>query len=262
MKKYICVLALLTVFASQAQQTFFRARNNYRAPIITYLSPLPITAGIVLNLDAASTTSYPGYGTTWTDISGSFNDGALVGNPNFISRPASFTFGSNIYASTPSRISSMSAGTFIAWVNSNQTQGSYTGIIFSRPGYGGSTAGATGLDLYSNNSVGYHWNDSGSTYNWYSGLLVPNNAWTMIAITVTGSTATAYLCQANGITTAINSTSHPTISNVNFFIGCDPFDRVGRSFKGKISKSMIYNVELSQADITSIFNAQKSYYGL
>lgn len=262
MKKYFSVLILLTVFVAQAQQTFFRARNDYRPRIISYLSPLPVTAGIILNLDAASTTSYSGSGTTWTDISGSVNDGTLVGNPNFISRPASFTFGSNIYTSTPSRISTMSAGTFIAWVYSNQTQGAYTGVIFSRPGYGGSTAGATGLDLFSNNSVGYHWNDSGATYNWYSGLLVPNNAWTMIAITVNATTATAYLCQASGITTAINSTSHATISNVNFFVGCDPYDKVGRSFKGRISKSMIYNVALSQADITSIFNAQKSYYGL
>jgi hypothetical protein len=262
MKNYISILLILVSMVSNAQYGNFRGSNNYVAPVITYLSPLPVTAGIVLNLDAASTTSYSGNGTTWTDISGSINNATLEGNPLFTQSPAGFTFGSNKFASTPSRISSMPAGTFIAWVYSNQTHAGYAGIIFSRPGYGGSTAGATGLNLYSNNSVGYHWNDSSASYNWDSGLYVPNNVWTMIAITVNATTAKAYLCQANGITTALNPTSNPTISNLNFYVGCDPFDKVGRSFNGKISKAMIYNVALSQSDITSIFNAQKSYYGL
>jgi hypothetical protein len=42
------------------------------------------TAGMVLNLDASNTTSYPGTGATWTDISGNNNLGTLFG-PTFSS---------------------------------------------------------------------------------------------------------------------------------------------------------------------------------
>ena len=41
-------------------------------------SPRIVTDGLVLALDAGNTKSYPGTGTTWTDISRNSNDGSLV----------------------------------------------------------------------------------------------------------------------------------------------------------------------------------------
>jgi hypothetical protein len=41
-------------------------------------SPSIVTNGLVLCLDAANTKSYPGSGTTWTDLSGRGNNGTLV----------------------------------------------------------------------------------------------------------------------------------------------------------------------------------------
>ena len=41
-------------------------------------SPSIITSGLVLCLDAANTKSYPGSGTTWTDLSSNGNTGTLV----------------------------------------------------------------------------------------------------------------------------------------------------------------------------------------
>jgi hypothetical protein len=45
--------------------------------------PTPITDGLVVNLDAANLNSYPGSGTTWTDISRGMNNGTLVNGPTF-----------------------------------------------------------------------------------------------------------------------------------------------------------------------------------
>jgi len=45
----------------------------------------PVTSGLVLFLDAAVSTSYPGTGTTWTDLSGLNNTGTLVNGPTFSS---------------------------------------------------------------------------------------------------------------------------------------------------------------------------------
>jgi len=42
-----------------------------------------ITDGLVLYLDAGKTNSYPGTGTTWTDLSGNSLNGTLVNGPTF-----------------------------------------------------------------------------------------------------------------------------------------------------------------------------------
>ena len=39
--------------------------------------------GLVLNLDAGNTASYPGSGTTWFDLTSNNNDGTLINNPTF-----------------------------------------------------------------------------------------------------------------------------------------------------------------------------------
>ena len=39
--------------------------------------------GLVLNLDASNTLSYPGSGTTWFDLTSNNNDGTLVNGPTF-----------------------------------------------------------------------------------------------------------------------------------------------------------------------------------
>ena len=54
-------------------------------------SPSIVTDGLVLCLDAANTKSYPGSGTTWTDISGKGYDGTLTNGPTFSSN-----YGGNI----------------------------------------------------------------------------------------------------------------------------------------------------------------------
>jgi hypothetical protein len=56
--------------------------------------------------------------------------------------------------------------------------------------------------------------------------------------------------------------THAALAGLNFFIACDPGDKSGRAFNGKIGTAMIYNAALSQAAITNIFNAQKSAFGL
>ena len=51
-------------------------------------SPSIVTDGLVLCVDAANTKSYPGSGTTWTDVSGKGYDGTLTNGPTFSSNYA------------------------------------------------------------------------------------------------------------------------------------------------------------------------------
>jgi hypothetical protein len=48
-------------------------------------NPRTITDGLVLCLDAANSKSYPGSGTTWTDLSGLGNTGTLTNGPTYSS---------------------------------------------------------------------------------------------------------------------------------------------------------------------------------
>lgn len=50
-----------------------------------YSGPNIVDAGLVVYLDATNPKSYPGSGTTWTDLSGNGNDGTLVNGPTYSS---------------------------------------------------------------------------------------------------------------------------------------------------------------------------------
>jgi uncharacterized delta-60 repeat protein len=51
----------------------------------SHYGPKLVTDGLVLALDAANSKSYPGIGTTWTDLSGSGNNGTLTNGPTYSS---------------------------------------------------------------------------------------------------------------------------------------------------------------------------------
>ncbi len=225
------------------------------------------TNNLILYLNA---NSYSGTGNTWNDLSTQNNSATLEGSPTFSSNPSSFSFNGNNYALTSSLISStISSATFIAWINPSQSQEKWTGIIMSRKGFASATAKATGLTYFSNNELGYIWDDNPSSYYWSSGLVVPINRWSMVAITVTGNSATAYLCNSAGISSAVNTLAHSTVSGLKFYIGIEPLKldtfntpAANRIFKGKIATSMVYSAALNTENITSIFNAQKEAFGI
>ena len=222
-------------------------------PLVT--GPNPVTTDLILYLDATRSASYGGTGTTWTDISGQSNHATLMGSPTFGS--GSFTFTASTNALTTNLVD-FSNATFIAWINPSESITEYAGIIFSR-----GPNRTTGLNLFtSKNSVGYHWNDAGSTWQWDSNLQVPNNEWSMIAVSIGSSSATAYLCKSSGITTATNSVSHAATTAHKFYIAVDSGVPSARTFKGKMGTALVYSTALTSTQITQIFNAQKAAFGL
>ena len=224
----------------------------------------PVTNGLILYLDATRSASYGGSGTTWNDISGQSpaNSATLVGSPTFSSGSiangsGSFTFGSNINAITSNNYTINQSITYIAWINPSQNQDA--GIIVRRTN---PAAGATSLYLY-NNNLGFDWDNQ--FWGWRSGLIVPNNQWSMVAITINSTTATAYLCNASGIASASNGSTYSSLTSKGatyFTVAYDPYDSVNRALKGKMGTAMVYTTTLSTADITSIYNAQKASFGL
>ena len=214
-----------------------------------------VTNGLVLYLDAANKLSYPGTGTSWFDITGNGNTGTLTNGPTFNSSNAgSIVFdGTNDYVQCLGSLT-VTAATFVSWIRRNGTQGQYDGILFSRG------TNVTGMNFYSSNQLGYHWNNNANTYNWSSGLIIPDLTWCMIAVSVISTAATAYLCQSGGITTATNTVNHS--SSVLNDIKLAQDDAGNRFFNGNIAIAQIYNRALSSIEITQNFNAIKGRYGM
>jgi hypothetical protein len=150
--------------------TLVNTNNSGRFTMSTAASPL-ITTGLMLYLDAGNALSYPGSGTTWTDLSGNGRDGTLTNGPTYsATNGGSIVFdGSNDYVQCLGSLT-VTAATFVSWIRRNGNQGAYDGILFSRG------AVTTGMNFSSYaNQLGYHWNDAANTYNWSSGLVIPED---------------------------------------------------------------------------------------
>ena len=218
-------------------------------------SPRIVTDGLTLCLDAGNTKSYPGSGTAWTDLSGNVRNGTLTNGPTY----SSDNGGSIVFDGTDDFVQcsgslTVTAATFVAWIRRNGNQGSYDGILFSRG------TSVTGLNFFSSNQLGYHWNGGAESFSWASGLTIPNLEWSMCAVSVTSSAATAYLCQSSGITSAINTISHTSTILDDIKIGQDDFG--GRFFTGNIAIAQLYNRALSATEIQQNFNAHRGRFGV
>jgi hypothetical protein len=218
-------------------------------------SPKIVTDGLVLALDAGNTKSYPGSGTAWTDLTGRGNNGTLTDGPTYSSADGgSIVFdGSNDYVQCTGSLT-VTAATFVTWIKRNGNQGTYDGILFSRG------TNITGMAYYTSNQLGYAWNNAINTYTWSSGLTVPDLTWCMIAVSVTSTAATAYLCQTSGITSATNIVNHSSSVLNDIKLAQDDFG--GRFFNGNISIAMIYNKALTADEIRQNFNATRARYGI
>ena len=132
--------------------------------------------------------------------------------------------------------------TISCWVKPNGTQLSNAGIVFSGSG------GACGLNLRSNNQLGYHWADSPGSYGWNGGPTLPSNEWSHVVLVITPVSATLYL---NGVPYTRTAT-HPMVNfNTDFRIGRDR-NNSSRNFVGQIDEVAIYNQTLDIHTVRSL----------
>lgn len=218
-------------------------------------SPRIITDGLALCLDAGNTKSYPKSGTAWTDLSSNNRNGTLTNGPTY----SSTNGGSIVFDGTDDFVQcsgslTVTAATFVAWIRRNGTQGSYDGILLSRG------SNVTGMMFQSSDQLAYIWNNAINTYTWQSGLTLPDLTWCMVAVSVTSTAATAYLCQSSGIISAINTVSHISTILDDIKIGQDDFG--GRFFTGNIAMAQLYNRALSAAEIQQNFNALRGRFNV
>lgn len=128
--------------------------------------------------------------------------------------------------------------TMSAWVKRSGDQSDFAGIMFCRGN--GTTAG---LNIGTDNELRYHW--ANSQWSWDSGLILPDNKWTHVALVVESNKATIYMDGK----AAVNNASHSIQSfNADLGIGAD-LNYNNRMFKGEIDEVCIWDKVLSMDEI-------------
>ena len=181
------------------------------------------------------------------DSSGNNHNGTLTGSPQWvvghIGGALQFN-GTTDYVSTPNINLTSNTVTITAWVRRSGDQTGWAGIVFQR------TTAACGMGFSGNatNQLQYNWNDAPATYNFVSGLTVPNNEWAFVALVIEPSRGTLYLND----TSSINAVANPAVTLGVINIGQDPYG--GRLVNGTIDDVRIYTVVLSAAQIQQLRN--------
>jgi len=216
-----------------------------------------VTNGLVLLLDANNTNSYPGTGTTWTDLSGNNNNGTLTNGASYSSASGgSIVFdGVNDYVgSFPTQISGVGSKTICAFIYPTTTsRAGICGIRNSTDGW---------VFTINRNASGNltYFHTTGTTVEVSAGISINN--WVQVCVTYSTVTSTVILYK-NGYQVGSTATSVSTIVGSSFkgVIG-DEDASITTPFKGNISNLQIYNRDLSATEVLQNFNVTRTRFGV
>lgn len=144
--------------------------------------------------------------------------------------------GVNDHANVPSLDITTNNFTVTAWIKPDGIQNAYTGIFMTD----GPAAGFNFRE--NNNTLGYHW--PGGEWWWDSGLEVPSDVWSHVALVVESTGVTVYL---DGVGVKHNIATNPMTlgsAKIGSYLGWDD-----RNYKGQIDEVCIWNKALTQDEI-------------
>ena len=212
-------------------------------------NPNIVTDGLVLCLDAANKNSYPGSGTTWTDLSGNGNTADISNydnTPTFDSTTNSFDFNSD--------------KRFYIDISELNNANSYSVIWW---GIGGSGNEYGGISRHDDWDTGNHlvaWqtgainSDSGRDTN-------SNSDGDNFMICHTNDTSTKAVEQYLNGSWYGQFTYSSWNARERWSIGCRG-DGNGHQYTGKIAVIALYNRLLSSKEVSQNFNAQRSRFSV
>ena len=211
-------------------------------------SPKIITDGLVLCLDAGNAKSYPGSGTTWSDLSGNGNNGTLVNGVGYSNGSLSFD-GSDDYISSVSIPNPNGELTCEVAINYD-SKGAYHNI-FDR----GSSRPMLWID--SNNKLEV-------SFSTASGGITSSDAYNGQDIVVTAvynsNSSPGILLYVNGNLVGTQNTTHVTWANPSTFT---LFNRNNsQTFDGKLYYLKFYTKALTASEVQQNFNALRGRFSI
>lgn len=256
--KYILAGLLFWTFSVATAQVMLPAFQEVFSKPVANVNSI-ITSGLVLNLDAGNTASYTGSGTTWTDLSGSGNNGSIISGITY----SNINGGSMVFSGAlNNRVQTNFAPTFTdfkvcVWFKDDGSP--QFGRLIDKDF-------VNGFWLGRNASLANSWGGGIRETAAPSGIFITlqDAQWHFLTSIRSATTHTLY---GDGITNKVsNIVSAAALSATNIAIGSwsggnasAPWNN--QVFKGSVPQVLIYNRALSEAEILSIFNATKSRYG-
>jgi len=252
-------------------------QNEYDLPGVQALSDS--TKGIVrgsldLYLDASNPLSYPGSGTTWTDLSGNGRNGTLTNGPTFTSDTTGgyiTTDGVNDYISLGTNFNyttqEFSFNFWVYFVNFKNQGASFVNLFwkgnFETSGYYCEVNPASGaINFYTNQSGAFQQSAANYNPNPSSYPNKPNIAgeWINICVTRSGSSVKIYL---NGIDRTSTSGTHtnPASASANAF-ELTRYNSASHFGNIRWASFMIYQRQLTDSEVLQNFNASRKRFGL
>jgi hypothetical protein len=220
------------------------------------MTPNPTVLPVLVDDPFATVGWWPldeGAGIITADASGNGRNGTLQGaiwTTGYSGAGLSFN-GASSAVSIPALNLNTNTVTITAWVRRNGAQVGFSGIVFYRSGNT-----VAGLNFGTANELRYHWNDTSSSYNYNSGLVVPDGVWTFTAVVVEPTRATFYLNNGSGMSTAVNTTTHAIEEfNGSGYLGYEPSSTT-RRFNGALDEVRIFNHALSAAQVQALYTAR------
>lgn len=216
--------------------------------------------GLVFYVDVANVKSYPGSGTTVTDLGSTRQSGATT---NVTISGGALSFSANGVVDFGTSLTSVDATdkTMVAWINP-------TALVA-----GNGPTSILDKDLDTDQGWGFwmtsggklwFWPNSGQDIKDNGSLSAALNTWTMITTTFsyTGKSCNFYY-NGNLSSTVTNSSATPGGSSAtrNLLIGAFR-NNTGAKYSGLIGPVMLYNKVLSAGEIQQNFNAMRGRYGI
>jgi hypothetical protein len=237
-------------------------------------SPALVTSGLTLCLDAANPKSYPGSGTTWTDLSGNGNNGTLVNGVGYSGdNLGSLVFdGVNDYVNS-NYFPNLSPGdsySHSVWFKTTSAtvgdNGSNRLIEARDSSKSGNPLIASGVNFSASNTLFFLVRGSNGIRRdiVVSNISVNDGVWRQVHFQILSNGHTQiYL---NGESLGQNTSGVDTNINLSdrfLAIGARNLEgNISANFNGNIAQVSIYNRALTASEIQQNYNALKSRYGL
>ena len=231
---------------AEIQQSYLEFQNKFY--------PAMVTSGLVFNVDASNSQSYPGSGTVWYDISGNNYNINLLNGPVYSGEyGGAITFdGTNDYG-TARNLTTLEMGnrsiTIGAWFRTSDTNGA----IVTKRGTG------SGYQLYI--YTGKLYGDGYSTSTGVFSASTINNNTIRYGVIVFDYLNTTIRLYVNGVadnTASLSSGGNDTSAYFNIARSQQYTD----FFAGTIYSIQVYNRALSATEILNNFNAGRGRFNL
>jgi hypothetical protein len=226
-----------------------------------------VSDGLIVNLDATDASSYPGTGTTWTNLGtgGTTYNATLTNAPVYESGNTA-----NMYFNKPTSGDLQQYGTININTGATNAWSMEAIVKVSNKGSWTTTPFISIADGIGYNQRGAYIGVQGGTFNFspagdnFQSNQFANDTWYVITVVYASNIASHYVNGVlQGTRSNVNNTNLMAANTVNpLYLGNPPTNTSTSVQQVKISRFKFYNKALNASEIGSNYNAQKVRYGL